>query len=82
MLQAVLPFTSNIYLEVGILGLVMFAAGALRRRLQLRGLGTAGLVLATFAVLMLVSRLTFSVVVGAVFLIMLFYGQVNHLPPS
>ena len=82
MLQAALPFTSNIYLEVGILGLVMFAAGALRRRLQLRGLGTAGLVLATFVVLMLVSRLTFSVVMGAVFIVMLFYAQVNHLPPS
>ena len=82
MLQAALPFTSNIYLEVGILGLVMFAAGALRRRLQLRGLGTAGLVLATFAVLMLVSRLTFSMVMEAVFVATLLYAQVSHLPPS
>jgi hypothetical protein len=82
MLQAALPFTSNVYLEVGILGLVMYAAGALRRRLQLRGLGTAGLVLATFVVLLLVSRLTFSLVMGALFVAMLFYGQMHSLPPS
>jgi hypothetical protein len=82
MLQAALPFTSNVYLEVGILGLVMYAAGALRRRLQLRGLGTAGLVLATFVVLLLVSRLTFSLVMGALFVAMLFYCQMHNLPPS